>query len=171
MGVLMGGFMVTAVVVPVSVRVPVILRVMIMGMCVAAMGAAVGARVGVGVGVGVGVAMTMVTFEQWSFATVGAALGLKWTHDMVHMGAKSNDHLLQHVIGLDIDRVRGNLSRCMAIANVPGDAGKRRRTVEVRTGNVITVNVITGDVDLEQWLRRGDDANGLVIFKQKEIAI
>ncbi len=43
---------------------------------------------------------------------------------MLHMGAETDDHRFQHVIGLNVERLRGDFRGRMAVADVPGDASK-----------------------------------------------
>ena len=88
--------------------------------------------------------MTVMALKQWPLAAIGAALWLERSHHVVHMRTVSNDHLFQHVIGLNVDGVRGDFSGRVPVADMPSDTRHRQRVRHV---------------DLQQWLGRCNDAD------------
>ncbi|TCR64879.1 hypothetical protein EV560_106346 [Bosea sp. BK604] len=87
---------------------------------------------------------------------IGAALGLERALDLAHRATLAADHLGQHMVVLDIDRVGGDLGRGVAVADMPGDAHQAQRVL---------------GADLEQALRRRLDQDEAAILKLDGIAI
>ena len=55
-------------------------------------------------------------------ASIRAAFGLKRRVDHFELGSKTMQHLFDHVIGPDAERVRSNLRWQMPVSKMPGDA-------------------------------------------------
>lgn len=87
---------------------------------------------------------------------ISAALGLEGTAHHGHRTALAAHHFRQHMVVLDIDRVRGDLGRGMAIADMPGDAHQPQRVLRA---------------DFEQALRRGLDPDQTSILELDGVAI
>lgn len=87
---------------------------------------------------------------------IGAALGLEGALDQRHGAALPADHLGENVIVLDIDGIRRDLGRGVAVADMPGDAHQSQR--------------ILGP-DLKKTLRGGFDLHQPAIFQLHRIAI
>lgn len=91
----------------------------------------------------VSMGMTMLVIGMVAIGVViGAALGLEGAGHHGHGATLTAHHLGQHVIVLDIDRIRGDFCRGVAIADMPGDAHQAQRIL---------------GADLEQALRGGAD--------------
>jgi len=58
---------------------------------------------------------------------ISAALGLERARDRIHRAALPSDHLRQHMVVLDIDRVGRDFRRRVAVADMPGDAHQPQR--------------------------------------------
>ena len=65
--------------------------------------------------------MMMARFER-ALAAVCATFRVEWPFHVMRMRAEANHHLLQHVVGLDVDRSGRHFGGRVAIADVPGDA-------------------------------------------------
>lgn len=87
---------------------------------------------------------------------VGAALGLERPLDLAHRAALAADHLGQHMVVLDIDRVRRDLGRGVAIADMPGDTRQSQR-------------VLGGDLD--QLLCRRLDQDERTVLELDGVAV
>lgn len=126
---------------------------------------------GVSLGVGVSMGMPMVVMVMMMVVVaaaagvvmrvgvaviIGAALGLERPIHGAHRAALATDHLGQHMVVLDIDRVRRDLGRGVAVADMPGDAHQAQRVL---------------GADLEQGLRRGLDQHEPAILQLHGVAI
>jgi len=87
---------------------------------------------GMGVAVLVGMTFTilavmMMALLQRTFRAVCTALRLERPANLMHVGTESFHHFSQYVIGLDVDRMLGDLCRRVPIADMPGDTGEGQR--------------------------------------------
>lgn len=145
-------------------RMPVVVVVMAVMVVMAA--AAIGAVVVMGMSLGMCVSVRMsvvvvpvviVPVVAVSVATlVGAALGPERAHDLASARAEAPDHLKQHVVVADIDRVLVDLGRDVPVADMPGDLRQPDR--------------IAGR-HLDQPLRRGLDLDEPAVFELHGIAV
>ena len=98
----------------------------------------------------------MMTFEQWTSATVSTTFGLEWARDGMDVAAEPSDHIGQDGIGLNVDGCGGDFGRRVPIADVPGDAREFRWA---------------GRVHLEQILRSRPDDHEAAIAQIQRVAI
>lgn len=91
------------------------------------MAAATGVAMGVGMLVAMMIMAMVIVAAIGVIMVVGAALGLERPLDIGHRAALAADHLGQHMVVLDIDRVRGDLGRGVAVADMPGDTRQPQR--------------------------------------------
>ncbi len=87
---------------------------------------------------------------------VSAAFRLEGTLDLTGEAALASHHLRQHVVALDVDRIRGDLRRRVAVTDVPGEAYEPQR-------------VLGGD--FQQGLRRGGDAHERTVIQLHGVAV
>ena len=115
------------------------------------MSVTVAMRVGVGVGVTVIVTVPL--------CRIGAGLGLErqgvLAHDQVH-GAQ---HVCQYVVGFDLQMVRLEFDRHVAVAQVVGGANQIERRA-----------VLRAMTDVQHRLRRGDNAHQRAVFGHQHVA-
>lgn len=101
-------------------------------------------------------AATGVVMRVGMAVVIGAALGLERPVDGAHRAALAADHFGQHMVVLDIDRVRRDLGRGVAVADMPGDAHEAQRIV---------------GPDLEQGLRGGLDQHQPAVLQLHGVAV
>jgi hypothetical protein len=99
---------------------------------------------------------TMSAMVMAAIVLVRAALGLERSRDPGRRAALPTHHLGQHVVILDVDRVCGDLSRGMAVADVPGDARQPQGVL---------------GPDFEQRLGRRLDLNQTPVLQLQGIAV
>ena len=58
---------------------------------------------------------------------IGAAFGIERRLDLDHAGAQTRHHRLDDVVAADAQRLRHDLRRQMAVAEMPGDADQMLR--------------------------------------------
>lgn len=153
---LMGVVIVTVlVVITVLVVMAVIMSVVLvaMVMMVVIMAVVVAAAVGVAVRV---MLMPVMIVTAIGAVIIGAAFGLERALDLAHGAALAADHLGEHMVVLDIDRVGGDLGRGMAIADMPGDAHQPQRVL---------------GADFEQALRRSLDQDEPAVLQLDRVAV
>lgn len=129
------------------------MRVVVMVMIIVGM-IMMGMAVVMVVAAAAGIAMRMVM--PGMVMVIGAALGLEGALDRRHRAALATDHLGEDVILLDIDRIGGDLSGGVAVADMPGDAHQPQRVL---------------GADFDQALRRGLDLDEAAVFQLHGIAI
>ena len=88
-------------------------------------------------------------------ADIGAAFRVERRLDRHDAGAEPARHLLDHRVATDAQAPAGQLGRQVTIAQMPGDAGQRRRV---------------GGANLGQRLRRGDHLDDAAVFQFQPIA-
>jgi hypothetical protein len=132
MGVVMTVVVMLVMVVPVVVMDMMVMGVMVMGMVMVVAMAVTGGLI------------------------IGPALGLERAHDLGDRAALPAHHLGQHVVVGDVDRVGGDFRRCVAVADVPGDAGEAQGVF---------------GADLQQGFGRGAHGDKLTILQLQRIAI
>lgn len=133
------------------------------------MGMSLGVGVTMDMGMGMGMPMVVMVMMMVVVAAaagvvmrvgvamiIGAALRLEGPRHRVHRAALAADHLRQHMVVLDIDRVRRDLGGGVAVADMPGDAHQAQRVL---------------GADLEQGLRRGLDQHEPAILQLHGVAI
>ena len=103
-----------------------------------------------------GVRVAVVPVIVAAIMLVGATLGLKRAHDGRCRAALAADHLGEHVIVLDIDRLRRDLGRRVPVADMPGDAKQPQRVL---------------GRDLQQSLRRGFDRDEPPVLQLHGVAV
>lgn len=113
-------------------------------------------RVRVTVTVAVVITEDMMAFDQRALVAVGAAFGLKGSRHVMHVGAKADDHLLKHVIGLNVEGIGRDLAGGVTVADVPGDAGEFGCAM---------------GMDLKQRLRRCDDLQMGAVVQEEAITV
>ena len=93
----------------------------------------------------------MMALLQRPLAAIRATLRLERSRHVVHMRAKADGHLFEHMVGLDVERLWRDLTSRVAIADVPGDARQFDSAV---------------CMDLDQRLRRRDDLHDRTVLQQ-----
>jgi hypothetical protein len=68
------------------------------------------------------VPMMTVPLVQRAFPAIGAAFRFERPHDVMNMTTKTDHHIRQDMIGLNVDSVRRDLRWRVPIADMPGDA-------------------------------------------------
>ena len=101
------------------------------------------------------VRITMMAMIVAAVVLVGAAFGLERAHDRRRRAALPAHYLSQHGVVLDIERIRCDLGRCMAVAYVPGKAQEPHRVF---------------GPDFEQPLRRGLHLDETPVFELHGVA-
>lgn len=117
----------------------------------------VSVRFGMSMGVAVmGVAMVSIAVVVAAIVPVGAPLGLERAHDRRRRAALAADHLGEHVVVLDVDRVARDLGRGVPVADVPGDPHQPERVLGPH---------------FEQALRRRPDLDEAPVLELHGIAV
>src|SRR5260370_27675066 len=69
----------------------------------------------------------VIIFVMMAMATVSTALGLEGAPDLHEVGSETTEHILDHMVGPDAQKVVTYLSRQMAISQMPCKANKLMR--------------------------------------------
>ncbi len=100
-------------------------------------------------------AMIVAVIVCVTMALVRAALGLERASDAGRSTAEAADHLGEHVVVFDVDRVGRDLGRGVAVTDVPGDLGEPGRRLSS---------------DLQQRLRGGSDLDQPAVLEPEGVA-
>src|SRR5690242_9644428 len=100
--------------------------------------------------------MLVIVESASGLGSVSAWLGIEWGLHAVNVTTQSVDHLLNHVISADADRVATKLHRQMPVAEMPGNAGEPVRA---------------RGMDLGQRLRAGGNAHHATIRQAQAVAL
>jgi hypothetical protein len=104
----------------------------------------------------ISLSVMMVAVVVPAIVIVGAALGLKGANHRSRRAPLPSDHLGQHVVVLDVDRVGGDLRSGVTIADMPSDARQPDRVL---------------GPDLEEGLGRGLDRDKPPVVEPQRIPV
>jgi hypothetical protein len=99
--------------------------------------------------------MIMCIICRVSVTFVGAAFRIERRLDLDHASAEPSHHVLDDMIAANAQSAPGDLSRQMAVAEMPGDANQMLRILAA---------------DFHQWLRRSHDFDQPAVFEQQRVA-